>query len=590
MKPSWADPKVYELYNEFINSCILQKNSLLTDEADVFTLEALEDNIQRFIVKAIEGKDTFENKIDKQFADASYESLLVFAHANWLWCMPPSDFKIETKKGVADWILGDNKRVPIKDNIFPSGGFGSAGPFLKYNKPNEIAFIILLLKQLKLKVADGSITTLQQANEMIEKVCLKFRYDWDGDADFIDAAVWKLFPEGKLAMCNILMHLSNPEKYEAIASEGHKNQILGTFHRLLDDAPIKVIEANREEQILYIRERIKESRGNSDFTFYNKELRDIWNFNLNESNFNEFQALQYKRAIILYGPPGTSKTYSAKVLARTLIYQHYFAKAENVKEFFKSNIDVTTNRIHRLQLHANYTFEDFIVGIQLNDGKTQPVKGYFLNLIEEVRKDDYPHVLILDEINRIDLSRLFGELFSGLENRDEEIKLSVGDGSFTIKVPKNLYVIGTMNEIDFSLERIDFALRRRFVWFFYGFNADTLRNIIEHKQLEFKTNIKEDEIERFVYNAQSLNNKIAEMDELGKHYEIGHTFFAEAVDIYASFRDIEGQPRLKLFKKAGPVKVLWDISIRPMLEAFLGNMDKQAQQEKINEFEAIFLK
>lgn len=590
MKPSWADPKVYELYDRFINTCILQNNSLLTDETEVITVKELDDNIQRFIVKAIQGKDSFENKIDKQFEGASYESLLAFAHANWLWCMAPSDFKADTKKGVAAYILGDEKRVPIREDVYPTGGFGKAGPFLKYNKPDEIAFIILILKQLKLSVTKGTITSLQQANEMIEKICIKFRYDWEGEADFIDPEIWKLLPEGKLAMCNILLHLSNPEKYEAIASEGHKNQISGTFSRLLDDAPQKIKESNREEQIFFIREKIKECKGNSDFTFYSKELRDIWNFNLDDSNFNEFQALQYKKAIILYGPPGTSKTYSAKVLARTLIYQHYFSKPENVKEYFKSNTDITAKRIHRLQLHPNYTFEDFIGGIQLNEGKTQPTKGYFLNLIEAVRADDFPHILILDEINRIDLSRLFGELFSALENRDDEIKLSIGDSSFTLKVPKNLYVIGTMNEIDFSLERIDFALRRRFVWFFYGFNADTLQSIIDHKQTELKTNIKEDEVEKFINNVTTVNKQIAGMDELGKQYEIGHTFFAEVVDIYASFRDIEGQPRLKLFKKGGPVKVLWDISIKPMLEAFLGNIDKSARDEKINQLEIEFLK
>src|SRR5690606_10713005 len=136
---------------------------------------------------------------------------------------------------------------------------------------------------------------------------------------------------------------------------------------------------------------------------------------------------------------------------------------------------ITEQRIHHLQFHANYAYENFIGGYLLKDGNTVLTPGSFLTICDDARKDldpldknkDIPHILILDEINRVDISKLFGEVFSALEQRDLDISIGVGD--LKVNVPRNLYIIGTMNEIDFSLERMDFALRRRFLWFSYKF-------------------------------------------------------------------------------------------------------------------------
>lgn len=98
MKPDWADYKVYELFDAFISTCILTNDSFLTDEKDVITLKAIDDCIDRFIVKVIEGKDSFENKIRRQFDGAPYETVLSFAHVNWLWCMSPGDFRKVTRR------------------------------------------------------------------------------------------------------------------------------------------------------------------------------------------------------------------------------------------------------------------------------------------------------------------------------------------------------------------------------------------------------------------------------------------------------------------------------------------------------------
>jgi 5-methylcytosine-specific restriction enzyme B len=585
MKVNSALP-VYDLYTQFIETCILQRNSLLTDDKDIFTIAVADEVIDRFITKGLVGGDNFETKIRKQFDGADYKTLLFFAHANWLWAMSPSDITQWRKQQVVKDVMNDQGIVLHQDK-FPAQGFGSAGQWHRQNKHAEITFIIFLIKQLLLSKEAGNLKTVEDANTIAEKICLKCKYDWDGDKEFIDEAIWKAIPEGKLAMYNILPHLCNPAHYEPIASENHKHRIINTFHSLLSDAPKEIMDGNTDQKILAIRQKIAEYWGVPDFSFYDDELIEIWNYYSGISDFDAFQAIQYKKAIIFYGPPGTSKTHSAEQLATNLIYQHYFAKPENVRAYFKDNPEIIKERIHHLQLHPNYTYEDFIGGTQFKDGNTIKQEGYLLKLLEKVRKDDYPNVLILDEINRVDLSRLFGELFSALEKRETDIATSVGD--FIINVPKNLYVIGTMNEIDFSLERLDFALRRRFVWFFFGYNQDTLKNILRQKRTASGSNIKDEEIEEYIAKCTALNIAIEGIEELGKQYQIGHTFFAEIVDIHESFRDLEGFPRLKLLRKNASVKVLWDISIKPMLEAFLGNMDRATKEEHINKLALILL-
>src|SRR5690606_17758768 len=185
-------------------------------------------------------------------------------------------------------------------------------------------------------------------------------------------------------------------------------------------------------------------------------------------------------------------------------------------------------------------YEDFVAGMQLVEDQTKPQKGKLFEYCALAKNDsdNLPHVLILDEINRVDLSRVFGEVFSAMENRNKDIVTAVGN--FKLTIPSNLYVIGTMNEIDFSLEQIDFALRRRFLWFFYGFNKDALSQMVWNKNNKENTHLSEEEVNRFLNNAEALNYSITKLPELGEQYQVGHTFFADVVDIYKSYREIKG--------------------------------------------------
>jgi 5-methylcytosine-specific restriction enzyme B len=290
--------------------------------------------------------------------------------------------------------------------------------------------------------------------------------------------------------------------------------------------------------------------------------------------------LDFKKALILYGPPGTSKTYDANAIAQRLISLSYIREKESIKDYFKNRKDIFEKRIEILQMHANNTYDDFVAGIKLDNGVSSTTKGTIFSIIEKANNDDkHPFVLILDEINRTDISRVFGEVFSAMEYRGTSYKTSIGN--YDLILPKNLYFIGTMNEIDFSLEHIDFAFRRRFIWQFHGFNKNTLSEMINNNL----NNEKEIDIDSFVDRCESLNFVIQKEPSLGNSYEIGHTFFAVITDIYQQIK--------KYFSKdqwERSSKILWDISIKPTLEAYCGSLSKDYTDQFISKCKKVYFK
>ena len=165
--------------------------------------------------------------------------------------------------------------------------------------------------------------------------------------------------------------------------------------------------------------------------------------------------LEDKRQVIFQGPPGTGKTYTAKKLAACLA---------GSKE-----------RVRLVQFHPSYAYEDFVQGFRpsLNDGQPgfKMKNGPLLEMAEMARQDpDAKHFLVIDEINRGNLAKVFGELYFLLEYRDEKMGLLYSESGEMFAMPKNLYIIGTMNTADRSIALVDLALRRRF--YFEEFHPD----------------------------------------------------------------------------------------------------------------------
>lgn len=581
MKPHWAKQEVYDYFDSFLEQSIINNDSYITENKGVFSIENLNNCVSAFVDNPDIGNRNFDEKSKDQFANTSKEAKEVFAHFIWLWGLPTSDMRVWGKKSAVIRFLGDEYNDLISD-VFVDGGIGSAGQRHKLNKPFEISYLLLLFRDIKINLLSNGINDIQSLKEYIESLCKELYYNNDETKITTDEKLKKVSKEF-LALHHIILHLCNPLKYEAIAAQKHKDAIINTFFSLIDKDDTDGLWDDIDESILAIRKKLDDIFG-YEISFYDDEIQDAWNFGESKNDISEVTLFEYKKAMIFYGPPGTSKTHSATRLAELLITKQYFRNKQNIKEYFQNSDEIFEKHIHRLQLHSNYNYEDFIVGLHIEDSKSIAKPGYLLNLIDKVREDKLPHILILDEINRTDISRLFGELFSALEYRNKKIKLSVGD--FEIALPENLYFIGTMNEIDFSLERVDFALRRRFLWQFKGFDRNILWQIINEKRHALKISIKDTEIETFINKCEQLNNEISQIPELGENYQIGHTFFTEIVDIFNSFRNIHSGRRYFLNQ---PVNILWEVSIKPILQAFLGNMDTDSKSQKINQLQRTFI-
>ena len=224
---------------------------------------------------------------------------------------------------------------------------------------------------------------------------------------------------------------------------------------------------------------------------------------MDEGTYDQlWNLLEYKKNMILQGAPGVGKTFCAKRLAYSIL---------------GSKDD---SRVEMVQFHQNYSYEDFIMGYRPDGNGFTLKQGVFYKFCKKAQNDpEKPYFFIIDEINRGNLSKIFGELLMLIEKdyRDTSIKLAYNDEPFA--VPSNLYIIGMMNTADRSLAMIDYALRRRFSFFTMkpAFNTEGFK--------KYEETVNNDTFNQLVEGIVKLNEVISKDASLGEGFCIGHSYF-----------------------------------------------------------------
>ena len=646
------DAYIYTIFEIFMKKTICEGKSCITNckDEEIFTTDNLKKVKELFIKNYNDKKEKkFDEKIKEQFSTNTTDEKIIkcqhiITNLLYLRYLPiwevSAEKKIEkinpfnltfaeypyqispqktteTKDEQGKKDTNKEKTDKLKNTLFPCSAI-STYSFALQRIYEELVDLIFLFDYLLNKKEGKANYDFDAIKEDTKEWVLNKR---DCKTEF--CSKWytnnkveqQVDPNRHLAIDHMLLNLCDPTKYSRIATLNNKQKIVIALYKRYTKNKVtkEMLKFESIDQYVLeiaqsINDNLPEEKQKSQEllseNLWEETIRSQWNGGYVA---NAYEILtQYQKQVILYGAPGTGKTYSAEQIIKEFIaevddcpfddeknkladYQYkdnYDWTIDNSKDSKTSDIknvklDSSLNGIkviwEMVQFNQSYSYEDFIEGLRpTKDSSLKIVHGIFKRFAKVASRDENKEkkfIFIIDEINRGKIDKIFGELLYLLEYRDKNLRLHYSNEEFSI--PENVYIIGTMNTADKSIALLDVALRRRFWFVRCAPKRDVLCqefDVANDDKLEISgnnddpQNIKKLAIKLFDWLNGKKNEK-GRLDELGSdadELKIGHSYFLKLAKDEITFSDL---------------KNIWFYSVVPLIEEYCG-FDKN-QVEKL---------
>ena len=460
---------VYAAAKAWVGRALRSDDSLFTPGKAIWTSEGLAKLRKQFLDRPDEPGDDFYDKLKGQLAGSPPEVYQLMGEVLFVHFLISGNMKGDNKRDRINRVLGlSSEPVSIPPALADSLetwfiNIGAGGNLIDYQVGTQIEAV-------------------EQWKELQPEECARLLNDaWAFKeflftCHFISQTLANNQNTGRIEK-EMLLHIAFPDEFETIGTAARKQQIANAenFAHFIKEPTSDV-----DWKLQQIRRGIEETHCSFEH-FWEPGIREVWEegkpLDCKKGNGTmcalgkklylptEFleeinTLLEEKQQVIFQGPPGTGKTYVAQKFAEHL---------------------AGSGRVTLVQFHPSYAYEDFVQGYRpaLIDGQPgfKLTDGPLLRAAQRAKDDSNArHFLIIDEINRGNLAKVFGELYFLLEYRDQEINLQYSDEPFSL--PDNLYIIGTMNTADRSIALVDLALRRRFYFVEFHPDEDPIKGLL----------------------------------------------------------------------------------------------------------------